>query len=59
VEQSLNRILDLSTTADGLSTLEENIIDLMVGERGIPGRIFKPYFQPPCAGYLSPAALND
>jgi hypothetical protein len=45
VEQSLNRILDLSTTADGLSTLEENIIDLMVGERGITGRIFKPYFQ--------------
>lgn len=43
-EQSLNRILDLSTTSDGLSPLEENIIDLMVGERGITGKILKPYF---------------
>lgn len=44
VEKSLNRILDLSTTGDGLSPLEENIIDLMVGERGATGRILKPYF---------------
>lgn len=45
VERSLNRILDMSTTSDGLSSLEENIIDLMVGERGVTGRILKPYFQ--------------
>jgi hypothetical protein len=55
VEQSLNRILDLSTTADGLSTLEENIIDLMVGERGITGRIFKPYFQATLRRILEPS----
>lgn len=45
VERSLSRILDVSTTSDGLSPLEENIIDLMVGERGITGKILKPYFQ--------------
>ncbi len=43
VEKSLNRILDLATTSDGLSTLEENIIELMVGERGVTGKILKPY----------------
>src|SRR5215468_9283749 len=42
VEKSLNRILDLSTTTDGLSPLEENIIELMVSERGITGKILKP-----------------
>ena len=55
VEQSLNRILDLSTTIDGLSILEENIIDLMVGERGITGRIFKPYFQATLRRILEPS----
>jgi hypothetical protein len=44
VEESLNRILDFATTSDGLSLLEENIIELMVGERGITGKILKPYF---------------
>ncbi len=45
VERALNRILDPSTISDGLSPLEENIIDLLVGERGITGKILKPYFQ--------------
>jgi hypothetical protein len=45
VERSLNRIVDPSTTVDALSPLEENIIELMVGERGITGKILKPYFQ--------------
>lgn len=45
VERSLSRILDMSTTCDGFSSLEENIVDLMVGERGITGKILKPYFQ--------------
>jgi hypothetical protein len=44
VEKSLNHILDLATTSGGLSPLEENIVELMVGERGITGRILKPYF---------------
>jgi hypothetical protein len=45
VEHALNRILDPSTISDDLSPLEENIIDLLVGERGITGKILKPYFQ--------------
>jgi len=45
VEHALNRILDLSTTSEGVSPLEENIVDLMAGERGITGKILKPYFQ--------------
>jgi hypothetical protein len=44
VEKSLNRILDLATASDGLSPLEENIVELMAGERGITGKILKPYF---------------
>jgi hypothetical protein len=44
VEKSLNHILDLATTSDGLSLLEENIIELIAGERGITGKILKPYF---------------
>ena len=55
VEKSLNRILDLSTTSDGLSPLEENIIDLMVGERGITGTILKPYFQAALYRILRPS----
>src|SRR5215472_5930536 len=44
VERSLNRILDLATASDGLSLLEQNIIDLMVAERGVTGKILKPHF---------------
>ena len=55
VEKSLNRILDLSTTSDGLSPLEENIIDLMVGERGVTGTILKPYFQAALYRILRPS----
>ncbi|MGH6680759.1 MAG: hypothetical protein ACREDL_17940 [Bradyrhizobium sp.] len=55
LEQSLNRILDVSTTTDGLSPLEENIIDLMAGERGVTGRILKPYFQAALRRLLGPS----
>jgi hypothetical protein len=55
VAQSLNRILDPSATGDGLSALEENIIELMVGERGITGRILKPYFQSALHRLLEPS----
>ena len=59
VEKSLNRILDLATTSDGLSPLEENIIELMVGERGITGKILKPYFHGRlCTGSSSQATPN-
>jgi hypothetical protein len=45
VERSLAAILDLATTSDSLSPLEQNIIDLMCADRGITGRILKPYFR--------------
>jgi|SRR5581483_1022261 len=54
VEQALDRIFDLSTTSDGLSPLEENIVELMVGERGITGKILKPYFQAALRRMLEP-----
>lgn len=54
VEQSLNRILDLAVTSDGLSPLERNIIDLMVAERGITGKILKPYFHAALHRVLEP-----
>lgn len=44
VEQALNLILDAATTSDRLSPLEQNVIDLMCAERGITGKILKPYF---------------
>ena len=54
VENSLSRILDPSTTIDDLSPLEENIIELMVGERGITGKILKPYLQAVLRSILEP-----
>ena len=44
VERSLNRIFDPATASDDLSPLEQNMIDLMCGERGTTGKILKPYF---------------
>ncbi|HEX3162088.1 MAG TPA: hypothetical protein VHQ92_05885 [Pseudolabrys sp.] len=53
-ERSLNRILDLATPSDGLSLLEHNIIDLMCAERGITGKILKPYFHAALHRLLNP-----
>lgn len=44
VERSLNSILDPATPSDDLSPLAQNIIDLMCAERGITGKILRPYF---------------
>lgn len=43
VERALNVILDPAGN-QALSPLAENIVDLMCAERGITGRIIKPYF---------------
>jgi hypothetical protein len=45
LERSLGRILDPATTSGALSSLEQNILDLMCADRGITGRILKPYFR--------------
>jgi hypothetical protein len=55
VEHALNRILDSSMTSDGLSPLEENIIELMAGKRGITGKILKPYLQAALQSILEPS----
>jgi hypothetical protein len=44
VEGALNAILDPSTASDGLSPLARNIVELTCAERGITGKILKPYF---------------
>jgi hypothetical protein len=43
VEHALNVILDPAASEE-LSTLAQNIVDLMCAERGVTGRILKPYF---------------
>ena len=54
VERSLNSIFDLATTSGSLSPLEQNIVDLMCADRGITGRIMKPYFQAVLRRVLEP-----
>lgn len=54
VEQALNSILDLTTNSDNLSQLERNIIDLMCADRGITGRLLKPYFHAALYRLLEP-----
>ncbi|WP_271599428.1 hypothetical protein [Bradyrhizobium sp. CCBAU 45384] len=44
VERSISSILDPATTSDELSPLGRNIVDLIVAERGITGKILKPHF---------------
>ena len=43
VEQALNVILDPRTGSRDLSPLARNIVDLMCADRGVTGRILKPY----------------
>ena len=54
VEQSLNAIFDVATKSGSLSPLEQNIVDLMCADRGITGRIMKPYFHAVLRGVLAP-----
>ena len=54
LEQSLGRILDPATPSEGLSPLEQNILDLMCADRGVTGRILKPYFRAVLYNFLEP-----
>lgn len=54
VERSLNRILDPATASNRLSSLEQNMIDLMCAERGTTGKILKPYFHAALHRILEP-----
>jgi hypothetical protein len=62
VEQALRAILDPLTPSCDLSPLARNIVDLMSADRGVAGRILKPYFRDFLARILSPhlaALLTD
>ncbi len=54
VERELNVILDPTATAGRLSSLAHNIIDLMCAERGVTGKILKPYFHAALQRLLGP-----
>ncbi len=45
IEQALGSILNPDTHCAKLSPLARNIVDLMCADRGVTGRIFKPYYQ--------------
>ena len=59
VEGALNVILDPATTSDGLSPLTRNILDLMCADRGITGRILKPYFHAVLHRLLGPTGARQ
>lgn len=44
IEHALRNILDPVAAPAGMSRLEANILDLLCAERGVTGRILKPYF---------------
>lgn len=54
VEQALRVILDPLAGSRDLSPLARNIVDLMCADRGVTGRILKPYFRDLLATVLSP-----
>lgn len=58
VESALNAILDPATASDGLSPLAHNLLDLMCAERGITGKILKPYFHAVLHRQLGPIAAE-
>lgn len=45
IEQALRHIFDSSTVSHDLSQLERNIVELMCADRGVTGRILKPFYQ--------------
>lgn len=58
VERALNDILDPGTTSKGLSPLVHNILDLICAERGVTGRILKPYFHAVLHRLLGPTSTG-
>ena len=62
VEQALCAILDPLAASGDLCPLARNIVDLICADRGVTGRIMKPYFRDLLAKILSPhlaALLTD
>jgi integrase len=62
LRQRIRAILDPLAASRELSPLARNIVDLMCADRGVTGRILKPYFRDFLASILSPclaALLTD
>ena len=58
IEQAFVAILNPDTHATRLSALARNIVDLMCGDRGVTGRIFKPYYQELLSAILGKAVAR-
>ncbi|MCY0149878.1 hypothetical protein OEG84_19780 [Hoeflea sp. G2-23] len=56
IEDALRVILDRGARPLQLSRLEANIVDLICAERGVTGRMLKPYFHAVLCRLLPPAA---
>jgi hypothetical protein len=54
LEQALRRIFDPQTVSADLSPLESNIVELLCANRGVTGRIARPYFQKMLNAILGP-----
>lgn len=54
VEQALRVILDPGSGNRDLSPLARNMVELMCADRGVTGRILKPYFHSLIASLLAP-----
>ncbi|MDE2167271.1 MAG: DUF2478 domain-containing protein [Alphaproteobacteria bacterium] len=54
VERALRSIFDGNVTSQDLSPLARNIVDLLCADRGVTGRIMKPYFRVFLASALPP-----
>lgn len=59
VERALRRIFDPGTTAAELSLLELNLVDLMHAERGVTGRILKPFMRDRLGKFLKPKQAEE
>jgi hypothetical protein len=54
VEEVLRVILDPRTGSRDLSPLARNMVDLMCADRGVTGRILKPYYRDLLTNVLGP-----
>lgn len=59
VERDINSILDPATVSEELSPLAQNLIDLMYAERGVTGKILKPYFHDALDKLLEPSRAQQ
>lgn len=58
VERDINSIIDPATVSEELSPLAQNLIDLMCAERGVTGKILKPYFHDALGRLLEPSRVQ-